>query len=60
MRIGINALSAENRSGTGRYATELVSQLARLDSREATRRDLIDLLNVNAEKINVVPLGRAR
>ncbi len=32
MRIGINALSAENRSGTGRYATELVRHLARLDS----------------------------
>ena len=33
MRIGINALAAENRSGTGRYTTELVRHLARLDSR---------------------------
>ena len=33
MRIGINALAAENRSGTGRYTTELVKRLARLDSR---------------------------
>lgn len=33
MRIGINALAAENRSGTGRYTTELVKHLARLDSR---------------------------
>lgn len=32
MRIGINALAAENRSGTGRYATELVKRLAALDS----------------------------
>lgn len=32
MRIGINALAAENRSGTGRYTTELVRHLARLDS----------------------------
>jgi len=31
VRIGINALAAENRSGTGRYTTELVKHLARLD-----------------------------
>ena len=32
MRIGINALATENRSGTGRYATELLRHLARLDT----------------------------
>jgi glycosyltransferase involved in cell wall biosynthesis len=32
VRIGINALAADNRSGTGRYTTELVGHLARLDS----------------------------
>jgi glycosyltransferase involved in cell wall biosynthesis len=32
LRIGINALAADNRSGTGRYTTELVKHLARLDS----------------------------
>jgi len=31
MRIGINALSAENRSGTGRYTTQLLLALARVD-----------------------------
>jgi len=32
VRIGINALAAENKSGTGRYATELLRHLARADS----------------------------
>jgi glycosyltransferase involved in cell wall biosynthesis len=32
MRIGINALAAENRSGTGRYTFELIRHLARIDS----------------------------
>jgi len=31
LRIGINALAADNRSGTGRYTTELLKHLARLD-----------------------------
>lgn len=30
-RIGINALCADNRSGTGRYATQLLLALARID-----------------------------
>ena len=33
MRIGFNALSAENRSGTGRYASQLLPALAALDAR---------------------------
>ena len=33
MRIGINGLAAENRSGTGRYTTELIRHLAQLDAR---------------------------
>jgi len=32
MKVGINALCAENRSGTGRYATQLLRALARTDS----------------------------
>jgi glycosyltransferase involved in cell wall biosynthesis len=32
VRIGINALAAENRSGTGRYTTELLKHLAPIDS----------------------------
>ncbi|NQU42709.1 glycosyltransferase family 4 protein [bacterium] len=32
MRICFNALCAENRSGTGRYATQLLSALARIDA----------------------------
>jgi glycosyltransferase involved in cell wall biosynthesis len=32
MRIGINALAAENRSGTGRYTTELIRALAEIDT----------------------------
>ena len=31
MRIGINALAADNRSGTGRYTTELIKHLAHID-----------------------------
>jgi glycosyltransferase involved in cell wall biosynthesis len=31
VRIGINALAADNRSGTGRYTTELVKHLAEID-----------------------------
>lgn len=32
VRIGINGLAAENRSGTGRYTTELLKQLVTIDS----------------------------
>lgn len=33
LRIGFNALCAENKSGTGRYAAELILALARIDRR---------------------------
>lgn len=36
-KIGINALCAENQSGTGRYATQLILALARIDTENQYR-----------------------
>ena len=68
MRIGFNAICAENRSGTGRYATQLLLALAAIDSSNTyfvcVREDspLVGLLK-NQENFhveNIAPSGVVR